>query len=455
MSSRKRAWVDDEDEKAQQQLAPFHKSSHAKPQWAVTDAQRAEDAQHAPAEDRSDDDAMDPGEALLQQAQQKNKRFRSEDLQTLLSRSEPLVERRSDKQRSVVPTVLSVLPLPHDAAKTIHWHRNGQLVIVSGDHHVYTFYASGQFVELLSKVDVRQRLEHTALTGDGEEVVLVHHETYVPSLLNLSTEQVTRLSFLDFRDTAVHRNNRRDHSKKDFYIQAVVTAYDAPSQPGGLAAGSRLIAAAAGSSVMVGSLASGSITHKIASEAPVTALSFSGPHELTVAAGAKLSVYDVRKTAKCVRSFVDEGALSVTAFATSEAGTAVGSTSGIVNYYTKGMSSEVYRDLWAAPATAAAGAAPAASAFNATPKPHRAYKNMTTAIHTVCFGRNSHQDVVLAFSTKGQKSGFRLAVLPEGNVLPSFPAVKHHHDFIQSLCIAPTVPVLSVGEKRKVTNYAL
>ncbi|KAH9577941.1 hypothetical protein LSM04_000238 [Trypanosoma melophagium] len=389
-----RAWVDEADRR----LPDFAKRSHQLPSWAT------------PAE--AEGPAVPTGGV---------KRWRDEGLDALLARTEPLLTSRHDRKHAAVPPVLSVLALPRDTARSVQWHRNGQLVIVGGNHHVYLFHAAGRFVEQIAKTDVEKRVEQTVLGSTGEEVVVVGHQSYTPDLLTLSTGTITPLKFLCTRDSALYRNGRRDNGKHDFYItKAIAQTNDATS---------RTVGVVSGATVTIGSLASGSITHRIEMSDPVLDVTFStGSNELTVATRNKLTVYDVRKTARFLRETSDDGTVDITTFANTDAAFAVGSASGVVSVYG--------RD-------------------GATAGPLRTLKNLTTSISCLAFGERSNGDTVLAYATRGQKGGFRLAVLPECRVVPSFPAVEQRHQFIQSLTIAPTIPVLSVGEKQKVTNYAL
>ncbi|EAN88229.1 hypothetical protein C3747_19g172 [Trypanosoma cruzi] len=389
-----RAWVDDADRDVEEQLPDFVKQSHVLPAWATVSS----------------------SSKLMMAAQ---KRFRDEDLDELLARTEPLLTSKHDRKYSALPPVLSVLPLPRDSARTVQWHRNGQLAVVGGNHHLYLFNAAGRFVEQLSKTDVEKRIECTALEASGEDVLIVGHQSYTPDLLVLSTEKLIPLKFLFTRDSAVYRNGRRDNGKHDFYITNVALPATNSS--------ARLVGISSGATVTVGSLSSGSVTHRIEMSDPVVDILFSGgPHELTVATRTKLSVFDLRKSAQFLRETCDDGTVDITTFATSDSALAVGSKSGIVSIYNKGSSGPV-----------------------------KILKNLTTSISHLAFGERSNGDATLAYSTKGQKSGFRLAALPECRVVPSFPPISQRHQFIQSLTIAPTIPVLSVGEKQKVTNYAL
>ncbi|ESL06924.1 hypothetical protein TRSC58_05394 [Trypanosoma rangeli SC58] len=410
-----RAWVDDADHNAGEELPGFVKQSHELPAWATTSTHANRSVIDDNGAARSEV-AVSSSSALMMMAQ---KRFRDKDLDELLARTEPLLTSKHDRRHAALPPVLSVLPLPRDSARTVHWHRNGQLAVVGGNHHLYLFHAAGKFVEQLSKTDVEKRVEHTALGASGEDVVIVGHQSYTPDLLVLATEKLIPLRFLFTRDSAVYRNGRRDNGKHDFYITNVALPATELS--------TRLVAISSGATVTIGSLSSGSVTHRIESSDPVLDICFSrGPHEITVATRNKLMVYDLRKTAQFLSETCDDGTVDITAFATSDSALAVGSKSGIVNIYNKGSAG-----------------------------PAKTLKNLTTSINCLAFGERSNGDAVLAYSTKAQKSGFRLAVLPEGRVVPSFPAVSQRHQFIQCLAIAPTVPVLSVGEKQKVTNYAL
>ncbi|KAG5464307.1 hypothetical protein LSCM1_00489 [Leishmania martiniquensis] len=431
-----RAWVDDEDVAVEKETPAFLKDSHVTPAWAFSDITRAE----------KEDDYEDQksGVSAHRNAAQAlaRKRFRSDDLDMLLSRKEPLLSSKHDRPRSAVPKVLSLLPLPRDSARTIHWHRNGQLAVVGGNQHIYLFHAAGGFVEQLSKVHINKRVETTALSDNGEEVLIAAHEAYVPQLLNIATEQLLSLAFLDTRDTAVHRNGRRDNTRSELFVSKLVCR---PNDPG-----SRGVAMARGSSVTLASLSSGSVLSHITTDTAVMDLAFFSSTELAIATKNKVLLYDVRKLSRLTQELTDEAVLDITTCGFSGSGSAggcaramaIGSASGVVSVY----DSTALRSA-AAPATLGTA--------GARPKLLRELKQLVTPISCLCFGTNSQGDSVLAFATRGQKGGFRLAQLPDLHVLPSFPAVSTRHGFVQSMTIAPTVPILSVGERQKVTNYAL
>ncbi|KAG8348359.1 hypothetical protein ERJ75_000034600 [Trypanosoma vivax] len=397
-----RAWVDEADAALESNLPEFERRSHVLPSWA------------RPAKDEAED-----GTAVTRLAGEK--RFREDDLDALLARTEPLLTSKHDRQQTAAPPVLSVLPLPRDTARSIQWHRNGQLAIVGGNQHIYLFHAAGRFVQQLSKTYVCRRIQHAALGPTGEDVVVVGHEMYTPSLLKLSVGKVVPLNFMYTRDSTAYRNGRRDNSKHDFYINKVA-ARDGDST-------CKAIAVSCGATVMVGSLVSGSITHRIEVSDPVVDFAFSrDSRELTVATRSKLIVYDLRKTAHFLRELQDRGTVDITTFSTFESAVAIGSASGVVSLFSGG---------------------------GAANGPVKALKNLTTSIGCTAFGQRGDGSAVLAFSTAAQKGGFRLATLPDCRVVPSFPAVGQRHSFIQALAVAPTIPVLSVGERQKVTNYAL
>lgn len=419
---RKRVWVDEDDFKADKATPAFLKQSHQTPTWAVSDAKRDKDQQLDGDGDSDDDNRA--FSAKIEAAGRK--RFRSEDLDALLSKTEPLLSSKHDRQHMAPPSILSILPLPRDGARTVQWHRNGQLCLVGGNHHLYTFHAAGKFVEQLSKIDVEKRIEQSALTANGEDVLVATHEAYIPLMVSLATEQVTPLNFLDTRDSAVHRNGRRDNSKRDFYVSRIAARPDD--------AVARMVAVASGSTVRLGAMSSGSVVASLSVEDLVTDLSFSGPNELTIAAGNKLTIYDIRKTARFLHSITDDGALHISSFAVSSGSIATGSAAGVVSLYSR----DSLNGATAAPA-----------------KPIKVLKNLTTAINNVCFGVDSNGESVLAFASKGQKAAFRLAQLPQCQVIPSFPAVSSRHEFPQALAIAPSVPILSIGERGRVVNYAL
>ncbi|KPA81515.1 hypothetical protein ABB37_03866 [Leptomonas pyrrhocoris] len=429
----KNAWVDDEDAKAEHAVPAFLKESTTKPSWALSDNARALDLQSDEYADASPQQRR-AADALAR------KRFRSEDLDTLLSRKEPLLSSKHDRPSSSVPKVLSVLPLPRDSARTIHWHSNGQLAIVGGNHHLYAFHAAGGFVEQLSKVEVGKRVETTALSDSGEEVLIAAHEAYAPLLMSIATEQLIPLTFLDTRDTAVHRNGRRDNVRHELFITKLACK---PNDPV-----SRGVAVARGSTVTLASLSSGSVLSHITVDAPITDVNFVSATELAIATRNKVLLYDVRRSNHFTRELTHEGVLDITACAFTGSGgaartraIAVGSASGVVSVYDS--------------TTLRSAAATTGASTVSRPRLMRELKQLVTPISCLCFGENSQGDSVLAFATGGQKGGFRVARLPELNVVPSFPAVSTRHGFVQSMTIAPTVPILSVGERQKVTNYAL
>lgn len=233
----------------------------------------------------------------------------------------------------------------------------------------------------------------------------------------------------------------------------------------------------AGRTLRLASLSSGSILTDIVADDFINDAQFTAAHELMLASGNTISVYDVRKTAHFMYQIVDEGALTINTFACTTSILATGSVSGVVNVFARNSltpagsttsTSDVSTTLDAMPtqATSKNNNISSINNYKTNVKPFKTLKNLTTPIMSICFGLSSIANAnksnnaknlldVMAFSARGQKSAFRIAYLPECNVLPSFPAVAMRHGFVQSLAMASTIPVLSVGERQKVTNYAL
>nr|CCC94068.1 unnamed protein product [Trypanosoma congolense IL3000] len=405
-----RAWEDKADAAAEKDLPEFVRQCHKLPTWAkasaATDGGLTGDAASA--------------SVLTEGSRSGYKRFRDRDLDALLARTEPLLTSKHDRRQTAVPPVLSVLQLPRDFARSIHWHRNGQLAIVGGSFNVYLFHAAGRFVENISKIHVGKHVKQTSLCANGEDLFIVSKEAYTPKLLHLATEKVSYLNFLCTRELAPHRVGRHDNGKHELHITKAVTP--------NVASGMNLVGMANGSTITIASLSSGSVTHRIDVNDPVVDLAFTNStEEITVATRDKLVVYDLRKSAQFLRELRDKGMVGITTFASSSSMVAVGSTSGIVSLYAGGNTSAPIKTL----------------------------KNLTTSIDHVTFGQRGNGDSVFAFSSGGQKGAFRLASLPDCRVVPSFPSVGQSCDFVQCLTAAPTVPILSVGGKHKVTNYAL
>ncbi|CUG91666.1 Hypothetical protein, putative, partial [Bodo saltans] len=351
------------------------------------------------------------------------KRQRNEDLDAALASTLPVLDSKHQRTSNVKPTILSVFPLPRDMARVIRWHPNSQLCVVAGTNNLYVFHSSGKYVEQLSKVHIQgDRVEHMQLTPSGDEAIVVSHESYVPTLVHLATEKQTPLSFLDTRENFAYRHDYRNdtHGRQYNFIRSLcVRPNDRVSRWVGVAHGNCLI---------LGSVASGSVVQKIHTSDPIVDAAFTASNEVTIAVHDRLLVYDVRRTAKHVSTLIDEGSIGVTAMAFSNTHTAIASKSGVVNLYTKGSTGSA--------------------------APVKTVKNLTTAVSTLTLGEG-RQGPVLVAATSEQKNGVRLVKLPEGVVVPSFPAVSARHGFFHCADIAKGAPVLSLGERAKVTNYVI
>lgn len=493
-----------------------------------------------------------------------SKRFRHDDLDPLLSSTTPLLEEdlaRVGGTAAGPPSILSVLSLPRDTARTVQWHPSGQVQVVTGNHHVYIFHSAGSYVEQLSKIAVtpgasggggaasranreamrvraqmekaiaaatlrsgknprasasrggRAGGEHSfhgsvagttstyasrmtsiqssTLTASGEDVILVGKECYSPVQLHLATEQLTPLRFLDTRDVAVHRMSRAEIPKEERYITKIVSAYNSssPRSSAGMAGGGgsedsigSLLAVASGCSVRLGSVSSGSVVGMITTNELVTDLQFlTNASLLYVASGKRVLVYDIRQMGqRFLYEHVDEGALSISSLSVSNSYLTLGSSTGVVSLYTRPTGSTTTSSFasgagatWAG-IHSGTGSSRNSSGYITNWTALKTFSQLTTSVAGVILGnRNSAGrtsrmqggsgtsagDTALCYFTGGQKAGFRLAHLsresPYGVVVPSFPAVSLRHDFIHTVSFAPTLPILSVGERQRVVNYSI
>lgn len=472
-----------------------------------------------------------------------SKRFRHDDLDPLLSSTAPLLTDTRGGGKGMTPQILSTIPLPRDTARTVQWHPSGQLLLVSGNHHVYVFHAAGGYVEQLSKIQVsrfggsrqkgndggfgaereaaqhRQQIEKamaaavrgsggrhrpsasprakfvlrssspqtpqvtclqsTTLTATGEDVILTGKDTYTPVQLHIATEQLLPLRFLDTRDTVVHRLSRDETPKAERYITKVASTYNTSGggrhsslmsggggEGGGLAS---LLAVASGSMVRLGSLSSGCVTSTITTNDPVTDLHFLPQDaQLYIASGKRVLVYDVRMLGpRFLYEHIDEGAISISSFSVNAQYLAVGSSTGVVSLYARPHGST----------TTSGGSSYASRGYTTSWTPLKTFSQLTTSVTGVALGSRNHASdgggsgssplarasssasTALCYFTGGQKAGFRVAHLsadaPYGVVVPSFPAVSVRHDFIHTISFSPSLPILSVGERQRVVNYAI
>ncbi|CCW69888.1 unnamed protein product [Phytomonas sp. Hart1] len=416
--TRPRAWEDEQDGPSLPRPSP------ALPAWALSDAARAARDGKSPPEDEAAEGDFE-GNAGWASGR---KRARSDGLSALLSRTTPLLEAKSRATPAGAVAVGAVLPLPRDAARVIQWHPNGQLVLVGGNRHLYIFHTAGKLVERLSKLEIGARVESACLTSSGEEALVVGRDSYIPQIVSLSTERLTALRFLDTRGTAEYRNGRRDHSKKDFTItKLAVRAGDSSTS---------MLALASGRTVKLASLRTASVLGGLAFDDPVCDLCFPSATTLAIAAGRKVLLYDIRKTATYVSTFKDDAILDITSFAWGPRSLVLGSSSGVVSLYEEDGKGTTPGD---------------GGGFSLV----KGFMNLTTAIHGICLGKDRGGEPLLAFFSRSQKAGFRLASLPSCVVVPGFPWTTMRHGFVQSMAMAPTLPILSVGERQKVTNYIL
>lgn len=530
---------------------PGEKSEDKKRSWKGTKKPHHPREQE---EDQGGDPLVEEEEDFFFSA---SKRFRHEDIDHLLSSTTLLLTEQqggggnnnnggAGGAGARTPKVVSVLPLPRDTARAVHWHPSGQVQIVSGNHHVYIFHSAGSYVEALSKIPVTRSVIHhhhptsvgdasaamrasreamrtrlqmekavaaatlrgsssnsrskhysssfsggggasmfsssssflsaagkiasiqsSAITPSGEDLIITGREAYTPVQLHFGTEQLVPLRFLDTRDVAVHRLSRTEVPKSERYITKIISTYNnnhsSSASSGGAFSGSlsSVIAVASGCSVRLGSLSSGSVLGTLTTNDPVTDLQFlTSEHLLYIASGKRVLVYDTRVLGqqRFLYEHVDEGALSISSISVSPQYLTVGSTTGVVSLYSRphgggtsnplGSPLKTFSQLTTCIAGVVLGGGPSRSAFRPPPR-GGADGGMLAGVG----------EQMLCYFTAGQKAGFRVAHVspeaPHGVVVPSFPGVSRRHDCTHSVAFAPSLPILSVGERQRVVNYRM
>ena len=405
----KPAWTDDHDD--EQDLPEFMKESAVTPSWAQVE----DETKEVPAT-----------------------RKRDRDLDDILTSSAPLLTSIHQAKLKVAPSILSTFKVS-GVAMSVQWHPNGRLAVVGAGTSAQVFHSSGQHTERVAEYQVsakgeRDRPVQELVVGpSGEDVAARTQQTYFPSLVNLTTGQVLGLKFLDMREASPHRHAQMTMAARgkrfdDFYTH--LTRPSAMPTTHGSFIGPDAIAVAAGRSITMGALATGSITHKITTKDEVKAFRFNNanPDELFVASKTKVVVYDVRRTAEAVREIVDKGTVDISSMALGPKGSVLtGTESGIVNLFERGV----------------------------TKQPTRVFKNLSTNISGGAFNDDA---TLVTFWSKDQKNGIRLAVRQAATddwVVSAFPPATSRHTFIHSVAFCAQQSLLSLGESGKVTNYAL
>lgn len=413
MSSPKPAWTDDHDD--EQDLPEFMKESAVTPSWAKGADETAE-ASGAPT---------------------RGKRERNE-LDDILTSSAPLLTSIHQAKHQIAPAVVSTFKVS-GLVTSIEWHPNGRLAVVGAGTAAQVFHSSGQHTESVAIYQVapkgeRERpVQQLAVSPNGEDVAVRTQQTYFPSLVNLTTGQVLGLKFLDMREATPHRHSQMTMAARgkrfdDFYTN-LCRPSPMPTHHSSFV-GPDAIAVAAGRTIAVGALASGSITHRITTKDEVRAFRFNPatPDELFVASKTKVVVYDIRRTAEAVREIVDKGTVDISSMSLGPKGSVLtGTESGIVNLFERGV----------------------------TKQPTRVFKNLSTNITGGAFNEDA---TLLAFWSKDQKNGIRLAMKDSSSddwVVRPFPPATSRHAFIHCVSFCAQQSLLSLGESGKVTNYAL
>eukprot|EP00758_Cryptobia_borreli_P014500 Tbor_TRINITY_DN5927_c0_g2::TRINITY_DN5927_c0_g2_i1::g.18238::m.18238/K14553/UTP18; U3 small nucleolar RNA-associated protein 18 len=420
ISKKERAWSDEEDD-----LPNFLQESAVAPAWAKQEFA---------------DEKGEEGETSREM-----KRSRNEELDKVLSSTAPVLTSIHQRQHAITPKVISTFSLPKNECVTdIKWHRNGQLAIIGSGQGLHLFHNSGASSEYVAKLgsagkgDRQRPVQQIELSHNGEDAAVRMQYTYYPSIVHLSTGQVTAMKFLDVRESTPTRNRGTTMIKEEKFDNY----YTKICRPKGIVpAHSEYIdtdplAVVSGRSILVGSLKSGSVAHKIHVNDDVHDCIFSSRsgYELYAACASKVILYDLRKSAEAVSQIQDKGTVGVRVIAQhsdmSNSRFAMGTVSGVVTLY----------DSLSAQASGV---------------PTKTFTNLSTTISGLCFNDDAS---MLVFWSKDQKNGLRLAMNSTTDpyaVLPGFPPQTSRHGFIHCAGFCDSQSLLSVSDSGKVLNYAL
>jgi len=166
----------------------------------------------------------------------------------------------------------------------------------------------------------------------------------------------------------------------------------------------------------------------------VTSCSFSGDGNTlySMCASGELYKWDVRKR-RCIGRYQDEGSIRGTSVACSHDGSllACGSSSGVANLY---VSKEM-------------------SMAGQTPKPNKAFLNLTTSIDMLKYNSDGQ---ILAMASSRSKDALRLIHVPSRTVFSNWPTQKTPLNFVSSIDFSPNSGYFAVGNvKGKVLLYRL
>lgn len=400
-----RAWQDEDDEHVE--LKPFQRSDIV-PSWAATPADKM---------------------GCRKRQREGGSEGPEEIVDGLLASTAPILTSKHHRKRRVAPRPLSTVFLERDTPHSIAWHPSGDVVVAACDRTLQMHHCSGRFVDKLSIVSLhafKRRVTQSTLLPGGNEAIVLLEKTYWPLIVHLGTSKVTELNFLSTRTGTAYKNGKDGHSidETPSRIACETTTTSAEKR----------VLVACGSTLVIGSVAHGTVSHKIIVPDDITDCCFAGSNEILCTSRNRMYVYDVRKTAKCVRVLTDHGSLLTTCVAQQGSTLCLGSSSGVVNLYSRG-----------------------ACDAGGDSQPLKSLMNLTTSVSCLEMSRWESDQLapMLAMSSNSQAGGLRLVSLPGGTVAPGFPEVGMKHGFVQCLAFHPTTPILSVGEQGRIVNYAL
>ena len=384
-------WVDpDDDETRRKAIFPLHNA----PAWAE--------------------------EAAKQSAQRVTQSHSSTDatLAKLLASTTPLVV--SEQRKALeAPSVSCAIHLERENVVSLQWHRSGELLLVGCPSRVHLYHVAGRFTEKLFTVPLGKgrKMRQLSTLPNGSQAIVVCPRSFEPLLMDLATTTVTPLRFLDPREGAPYSTGARD-------------AFVTKCSPNPVESSRHTLLMSVGHELILGSVQTACVAQRITLDDYVTDCSFVSDHEIVAAVGNRVVFYDVRRAARCVATLEDEGSIKTTRVLCSSTAIVCGSSSGVVNLYSRGATGKE--------------------------KPLKSYMNLKTAVTFLEWGSLPGAQSFFVMGGCEQVGGVRVVHMPSMAVVPGFPSPGMHHSFFKCATAAPSgMPLFSLGEYGRVTTYAL
>jgi U3 small nucleolar RNA-associated protein 18 len=311
--------------------------------------------------------------------------------------------------------------------RSVEFHQNNSLFMTAGlDKSVRLFDIDGTNNPKVQGVFFEDLPVHKAcFSGDGRSVVAAGRRNYfyVYDLAKGAVERVAPLA------------GREEKSLENF-----------AQSPHGTQGDPMLAFIGADGHVPLVSMRSRSCVGAVQMSGACRSAAFSGDgrHLLTAGGDGVAYVWDLRNQRRCVEKIVDDGALTVTALASSPTGrhVAFGSDSGVVNVYeTSGFrtwgGSEEDRE------SEGSGGSRYARATKGAPL--RALMNLTTSVDALTFNGDGQ---MLATSSRLKRDSLRLVHLPSCTVFSNWPSSKTPLHYVWCTAFSPTGGYLAVGNAR-------